>query len=99
MYQALDNLIRAIGEKGGYPYIGLLSATPQNNRPKDLQNQIYLFERDHTKSTLKDAEGGNLERFFAKVNRDFSNCINARRKPDQDESTFKKQQQEVLSQK
>lgn len=98
MYQALDNLIRAIGEKGGYPYIGLLSATPQNNRPKDLQNQIYLFERDHTKSTLKDAEGGNLEHFFAKVNRDFSNCINARRKPDQDESSFKKQQQEVLSQ-
>jgi len=73
MYEALDTLIANIGtETGVYPYVGLLSATPQNNRPADLQNQIYLFERNHTESTLKKAQGGNLEGFFAEVNRRYA---------------------------
>ena len=72
MYQSLDDLIQKIGTNTGvYPYIGLLSATPQNNKPNDLKNQIYLFERSHTDSTLKKAEGGNLERFFTEVNREY----------------------------
>lgn len=76
MYQALDELISTIGsEVGEYPYIGLLSATPQNNRPSDLQNQIYLFERNHAESTLKRAMGGNLEGFFADINRRYSEVI------------------------
>lgn len=76
MYQALDELILKIGaETGTYPYIGLLSATPQNNRPDDLKNQIYLFERDHRESTLKKAESGNLERFFAQVNAEYKILI------------------------
>lgn len=54
MYQSLDGLIQNIGANTGvFPYIGLLSATPQNNRPNDLKNQIYLFERNHNSSTLK----------------------------------------------
>ena len=56
-------------------FIGLLTATPQNNRPNDLKNQIYLFERNHNDSTLKKAEGGNLERFFTKVNREYDILI------------------------
>lgn len=76
MYEALDTLIANIGSDTGiYPYIGLLSATPQNNRPADLQNQIYLFERNHTESTLKKARGGNLEGFFAEVNRQYANIM------------------------
>lgn len=76
MYEALDDLISQIGsEMGEYPYIGLLTATPQNNRPNDLKNQIYLFERNHNDSTLKKAEGGNLERFFTKVNREYDILI------------------------
>ena len=72
MYQSLNDLIDEIGnDTGVYPYIGLLSATPQNNRPSDLQNQIYLFERNRIESTLKKAKGGNLEGFFAEVNREF----------------------------
>lgn len=78
MYQALDALIASIGaETGAYPYIGLLSATPQNNRPKDLQNQIYLFERNHSDSTLKKALGGNLEGYFAEINRRYADIIRA----------------------
>lgn len=76
MYETLDNLIQQIGsEMGEYPYVGLLSATPQNNRPNDLKNQIYLFERNHNDSTLKKAEGGNLERFFTQVNREYDILI------------------------
>ena len=76
MYQSLDELIQKIGSNTGvYPYVGLLSATPQNNRPNDLKNQIYLFERNHNDSTLKKAESGNIERFFADVNREYDLLI------------------------
>ena len=77
MYQSLDELIQKIGSNTGvYPYVGLLSATPQNNRPNDLKNQIYLFERNHNESTLKKAESGNIEKFFADVNREYELLIN-----------------------
>ncbi|MCL6259466.1 phospholipase D-like domain-containing protein [Aquiflexum sp. TKW24L] len=38
----------------------LVSATPLNNRPEDIANQIYLFQ-DSKESTL---ETGNLQHFF-----------------------------------
>lgn len=58
MYRSLDELIQRIGSNtGAYPYVGLLSATPQNNGPNDLKNQIYLFERNHNESTLKKGRG------------------------------------------
>ena len=76
MYKSLDNLISDIGSATGlYPYIGLLSATPQNNRPSDLQSQIYLFERNETDSTLRKADGGNIQSFFAKINADYKDLI------------------------
>lgn len=76
MYRALDALIDQIcGDTGNYPYVGLLSATPQNNKPNDLKNQIYLFERNHNDSTLKKANGGNIESFFAEVNREYAVLI------------------------
>lgn len=76
MYQSLDELIQKIGSNTGvYPYIGLLSATPQNNRPNDLKNQIYLFERNRNDSTLKKAQSGNIEKFFADVNREYELLI------------------------
>lgn len=69
MYKALDGLIAEIGMSGhGYPYVGLLSATPQNNAPDDLKNQIYLFQRDRNCTTLENVPGKDLEAFFAKVN-------------------------------
>jgi len=72
MYQALDSLISQIGANtGAYPYIGLLSATPQNNTPDDLKNQIYLFERNREHCTLEKVEGGNLEGFFAAISRQY----------------------------
>lgn len=79
MYQSLDNLIEQIVlQEGTYPYIGLLSATPQNNRPDDLKHQIYLFQRNHTDSTLRKANGGNLESFFADIAREYQSVIHSR---------------------
>ena len=76
MYQSLNALIGEIGAATGfYPYIGLLSATPQNNRPSDLQNQIYLFERNHSDSTLRKANGGNIESFFSSINKRYGELI------------------------
>ena len=76
MYQSLNKLIGDIGSATGfYPYIGLLSATPQNNRPSDLQNQIYLFERNHADSTLKKANAGNLEGYFSAINKKYGELI------------------------
>lgn len=78
MYQSLNSLIGDIGSATGcYPYIGLLSATPQNNRPADLQNQIYLFERNHTDATLRKANGGNIESFFSAINKRYGELIRA----------------------
>lgn len=76
MYQSLDNLIQKISSNTGLtPFVGLLSATPQNNRPDDLKNQIYLFERNHRDSTLKKACSGNIEEFFAKVKTEYNLLI------------------------
>ena len=84
MYQALDDLITQIGcDTGAYPYIGLLSATPQNNRPDDLKNQIYLFERNRSDSTLTKAKSGNLESFFSDINKEYASII----KPKDDDYT------------
>ncbi len=78
MYMALDNLIGEIGaDTGAYPYIGLLSATPQNNKPDDLKNQIYLFERNHNDTTLRKANSGNLENFFSEINTEYSEIIHS----------------------
>ena len=63
MYQKLDDLIGSIAPQ---PYIVLLSATPQNNAPYDLRNQIYLFQREHNNSTLDNlgSYGNKLESYF-----------------------------------
>ena len=66
-YEMLEDLIEEINLQAGYyPYIGLLSATIQNNSPEDLRNQIYLFQRHPKESTLA-VEGHNLDYFFVQA--------------------------------
>ena len=78
MYEALEDLINLIGQtKGYYPYIGLLSATPQNNSPMDLKNQIYLFQRTPRESTIN-VDGHNLEIFFADAQKRYEKIIHQR---------------------
>ena len=77
MYKSLDDLINQIGTNMGcYPYVGLLSATPQNNTPEDLKNQIYLFERNRKYCTLDKVSGRNLEAFFSSTIKEFNQLRN-----------------------
>ena len=93
MYHSLDNLISQIGcNTGLYPYIGLLSATPQNNTPDDLKNQIYLFERNHKYCTLDKIDGRNLEAFFSRIKSDF---FSLRHEASQISAKFTKTQEDI----
>jgi len=50
----------------------LISATPLNNKPMDIANQLYLFQ-DKRNSTIPSHP--NLESFFAKVDREYKDII------------------------
>ena len=67
-YKAIDDLIGLINPT---PYVALLSATPQNNSPKDLYNQIRLFQRTPNNSNLPNIEGGKLDSLFNAMERRF----------------------------
>lgn len=87
-YRDLDTLIGDIETRtGNAPYIGLLSATPQNNSPEDIKNQIYLFQRKPNNSDLPDIEGGKLDTFMANMRRQFDEA----RKDDSPEGKAKLQ--------
>lgn len=74
MYQKLDDLIGSITPQ---PYVLLLSATPQNNAPYDLRNQIYLFQRSHNDTTLRTLGkyGKKLENYFAEKQNNYEQFI------------------------
>lgn len=67
-YNAVNDLIGLINPT---PYAALLSATPQNNSPKDIYNQIRLFQRDPNNSSLPGVEGGKLDSFFNAMEKRF----------------------------
>lgn len=72
MYQSLEDLISGINSRTGYyPYIGLLSATPQNNAPVDIENQILLFEHQPRQSRFDSIPRRDLNEFFAKINKQY----------------------------
>ena len=71
MYKAMDDLIDQIYPQ---PYIVLLSATPQNNSPKDLKNQIFLFQREPQNTTLETIDGRKLDTYFSNKQKEFLNA-------------------------
>ncbi len=73
MYRLLDKLIENISNVAPQPYVGLLSATPQNNTPNDLRNQLYLFERSHNACSLE-GDACNLEHFFTDISQRYK-CV------------------------
>lgn len=96
MYAALETLINNIfSQKGYYPYIGLLSATPQNNRPDDLKNQIYLFQRNPKLSTFEKIEGRNLEAFFADINKRYKVLIKEKCETSEEIATNRQKLQKI----
>ena len=80
MYIALTEYLESVHARTGYyPFIGLLSATMQNNSPRDIQNQLYLFEHEPKNSTFEKIEGRDLEHFFAEVNRKYALLIHSKK--------------------
>lgn len=80
MYTALTEYLETVNAKTGYyPFIGLLSATMQNNTPRDIQNQIYLFEHEPKNSSFEKVEGRNLDAFFTKINKKYSELIHSKK--------------------
>ncbi|MDR2908122.1 MAG: phospholipase D-like domain-containing protein, partial [Bacteroidales bacterium] len=61
MYNALQKICKTPTRRGAQKKVMLVSATPLNNRPEDIANQVYLFQ-DKKDSTL---EICNLQHFFA----------------------------------
>ncbi len=72
-YKDLDDLIQTIDARtGAAPFIGLLSATPQNNTPTDIYNQILFFQREPNKSSLPNIPGGKLDSFMSEKSKLFA---------------------------
>lgn len=93
-YQALNNLIGQIKEKTAQtPFIGLISATPQNNSPADLKNQIYLFEREPNESSFDTVDGGKLDTFFSTEEKIFRHNKNTANSPESKEALFQMAQE------
>lgn len=70
-YKELENICK-IPFNGAHKKIILLSATPQNNSPKDLANQVYLFCNRRNSGI----EGlNNLEKFFSDLQTKFENSM------------------------
>ncbi|MDR1792714.1 MAG: phospholipase D-like domain-containing protein [Bacteroidales bacterium] len=61
MYNALQKICKTPTRRGTQKKVILVSATPLNNRPEDIANQVYLFQ-DKKDSTL---EISNLQHYFA----------------------------------
>ena len=61
MYNALQKICKTPTRRGTPKKVMLVSATPLNNRPEDIANQVYLFQ-DKKNSTH---EISNLQHFFA----------------------------------
>lgn len=67
-YESVEHLIDNITLRtGSQPFVGLLSATPMNNRPNDIRNQIYLFQRTPNNSTIAGVSNGRLDLFFSEM--------------------------------
>lgn len=80
MYIALSKYLESVNARTGYyPYIGLLSATMQNNSPRDIQNQIYLFEHEPKNSSFEKVEGRDLEHFFSQINAKYNTLIHQKK--------------------
>jgi superfamily II DNA/RNA helicase len=73
MYLALQEICkmprsRAAENGDSRKKVILISATPLNNRPQDIENQLYLFQ-DRRNSTLENIQ--NLQEYFKPINEQY----------------------------
>ncbi len=80
-YDCMQSICKTPTKSGRQKKVILLSATPLNNRPEDILNQVLLFQ-DGNKSTL---ECGNLNDFFVPINKEYRNLLKKSSSSDQNE--------------
>ena len=68
MYNSLKDLVDSATSR---PYIGLVSATPQNNRPMELKNQISFFVPHPLQSQFSKIPGRNFDKYFSDVEKQY----------------------------
>ncbi len=78
MYLALQEICKMprskVSENGdSRKKVILISATPLNNRPQDIENQLYLFQ-DRRNSTLENIR--NLQDYFKPINEQYKKLAN-----------------------
>jgi superfamily II DNA or RNA helicase len=71
MYKNLEKLTG----NSSRPYVVLLSATPQNNKPDDLKNQIYLFQHERNNTSLDTIKDKKLDTYFNNIIKEYRNLI------------------------
>ncbi|ANV98388.1 hypothetical protein BBW65_06080 [Helicobacter enhydrae] len=93
--QRYEQLYRICKEETKYTkQVILLSATPQNNSPEDLANQIYLFT-DPRGTNI--GEHNNLEKFFKEIQKEYKNIKDRLKALDEKKDTAaNKKQKEIL---
>ena len=69
-YQNLQRICKTPTESGQAKKIILVSATPLNNRPNDIRNQLLLFQ-DGNNSTLDI----NISSFFSRINKTYEELM------------------------
>jgi superfamily II DNA/RNA helicase len=79
MYLALQEICkmprsRAAENGDSRKKVILISATPLNNRPQDIENQLYLFQ-DRRNSTLENIR--NLQEYFKPINKQYEDLTKA----------------------
>ena len=72
-YTQLQRICKSPCRDGSKKRVILVSATPLNNRPDDIRNQLLLFQ-DANDSTLD----VNISRFFSQASKEYKNVINKR---------------------
>lgn len=83
MYIALQEICKKprsrVGENGDtQKKVILISATPLNNRPEDIENQLYLFQ-DKRNSTLENIQNRNLQDYFKPINEQYKALASEKR--------------------
>ena len=69
-YAELQRICKSICRDGSKKRVILVSATPLNNRPDDIRNQLLLFQ-DANDSTID----VNISRFFSQASKEYKNVI------------------------
>ena len=69
-YVNLQHICKTPCRNGQAKKVMLVSATPLNNRPNDIKNQLLLFQ-DANESTLE----VNVGRFFARINKEYEKLV------------------------